>query len=286
MNITSYFNKTNMRDNLFFCKVENSTQFIRFYSDGTVIGVTIETTVINIEKILLWFNKENFNNVFISKGTYYFEGNKLKFELVSSTGKVLYEGYFKDDNTISFSSHSLVNDYKSVSIYTNFKYDNNSFLETEVVNTINLYSGICSLIAIQPIPFADIFILTPTQILMGSKIAKIRGYEISDNSVEIIFKEITGIIGLGVIAQQLSIGAYKTFLPFLGGITTIPLVYGLTFGIGKVVDYYIITKLNGNEIDQKEIQNIFKFSRILGEKEGKEREKQILKESKKPNIIK
>jgi uncharacterized protein (DUF697 family) len=273
-----------MRDSLFFCKGENSTSFIRFYPDGTVIQIPISITDIDIEKILFWTNKENYNNIF-SKGTYYFEDNKLKFELVSNTGKVIYEGYFKD-NTISFSIHSLVNGNKSVKIFTNLKTDNNSFLETEIVDTIHLYSGICSLIAIQPIPFADIFILTPTQILMGSEIAKIRGYEISDNSVEIIFKEITGIIGLGIIAQQLSIGAYKTFLPFLGGITTIPLVYGLTFGIGKVVDYYIITKLNGSEIDHKEIQNIFKFSRKLGEKEGKEREKQILNESKKTNFNK
>lgn len=153
-------------------------------------------------------------------------------------------------------------------------------LESEITNTIRNYSGICAVLAIQPIPFADIFILTPTQILMGKKIASLRGYEITENSIESILKEISGVIGLGIIAQQLLIGAYKTVLPFLGGITTIPAVYGLTYGIGKVMDYYIVAKINGNKINKSEIEKIFKFSRKIGESEGKTKEKEIYARSK------
>jgi uncharacterized protein (DUF697 family) len=148
-------------------------------------------------------------------------------------------------------------------------------LELEINNTIRNYSGICAVLAIQPIPFADILILTPTQILMGKKIASLRGYEIKENSVESILKEISGIIGMGILAQQLVIGAYKTFLPFLGGITTIPVVYGLTYGIGKTMDYYIIAKINGTQINKREIEKIFKSSREIGEREGKSKEKDI-----------
>lgn len=153
-------------------------------------------------------------------------------------------------------------------------------LESEINNTIRIYSGICATLAIQPIPFADIFILTPTQILMGKEIASLRGYEIKENSIESILKEISGVIGMGIIAQQLLIGAYKTVLPFLGGITTIPAVYGLTYGIGKVMDYYIVAKINGNKINKNEIEKIFKFSREIGESEGKTKEKEIYAKSK------
>lgn len=157
-------------------------------------------------------------------------------------------------------------------------------LEIEINNTIKKYSAICAGLAIQPIPFADIFILTPTQILMGKKIADLRGYEIKENSIEIILKEISGIIGMGIIAQQLVIGAYKTFLPFFGAITTIPVVYGLTYGIGKSMDYYINTKINGKPINKSELEKIFKSSREIGEREGKLKEKEIKTSSKKLNL--
>jgi len=159
------------------------------------------------------------------------------------------------------------------------KFDNE--LAIEINNTIKKYSAICAALAIQPIPFADIFILTPTQILMGKKIADIRGYEIKENSIELILKEISGIIGMGIIAQQLVIGAYKTFLPFFGAVTTIPVVYGLTFGIGKSMDYYITAKMNGQQINKSELEKIFKSSREIGEREGKLREKEIQISSKK-----
>lgn len=158
------------------------------------------------------------------------------------------------------------------------KFDNE--LEIEINNTIKKYSAICATLAIQPIPFADIFILTPTQILMGKKIADIRGYKINENSIELILKEISGIIGMGIIAQQLVIGAYKTFLPFFGAITTIPAVYGLTYGIGKSMDHYITTKINGNQINKSELEKIFKSSREIGEREGKLKEKEIQATSK------
>lgn len=159
------------------------------------------------------------------------------------------------------------------------KFDNQK--EIEINNTIKKYSAVCAALAIQPIPFADIFILTPTQILMGKKIADLRGYEIKENTIELILKEISGIIGMGLIAQQLVIGAYKTFLPFFGGITTIPVVYGLTYGIGKVMDYYIISKINGYQINKSEIEKIFKSSREIGEREGELKEKEIQATSKK-----
>lgn len=159
--------------------------------------------------------------------------------------------------------------------------NSNTTSDIEVLNIIQFYSGVCAVIAIQPIPFADIFILTPTQIIMGNKIAKARGYEISENSIKNILKEISGIIGMGVIAQQLIIGAYKTFLPFLGGITTIPVVYGLTFGIGKVMDFYILANINGEMINKSDVANLFKISQKEGKQEGKQRENQIIAESKK-----
>lgn len=126
----------------------------------------------------------------------------------------------------------------------------------EKVNKLLLrFAGLCGAIAVQPIPFADIFILTPIQLYMGTLIAEARGYKFSMSQ---IYKEILGLIGLAYLAQQTAIGLYKTILPFLGAITTIPLVFVLTYAIGKVMDYYFVSKTHGKKISKDDLIKAFK----------------------------
>ena len=126
----------------------------------------------------------------------------------------------------------------------------------EKVNKLLLrFAGLCGAIAVQPIPFADIFILTPIQLYMGTLIAEARGHKFSMSQ---IYKEILGLIGLAYLAQQTAIGLYKTILPFLGAITTIPLVFVLTYAIGKVMDYYFVSKTQGKKISKDDLIKAFK----------------------------
>ena len=126
----------------------------------------------------------------------------------------------------------------------------------EKVNKLLLrFAGLCGAIAVQPIPFADIFILTPIQLYMGTLIAEARGHKFSMSQ---IYKEILGLIGLAYLAQQTAIGLYKTILPFLGAITTIPLVFVLTYAIGKVMDYYFVTKTQGKKLSKDDLIKAFK----------------------------
>ena len=156
----------------------------------------------------------------------------------------------------------------------------NSFLtiklkpqDEKVTKIIKITSVVCAGLAIQPIPFADIFILTPMQGLMGSRIAAVRGIPISNNdSIETI-KQILGTIGLGLTAQQLVIGGYKTFIPFAGGLFTIPIVFGLTYGIGRVMDQYFINRSKGRILNRDELRKIFKQGKKEGKEEGKEHKK-------------
>ena len=120
------------------------------------------------------------------------------------------------------------------------------------------FAGICGAIAVQPIPFADIFILTPIQLYMGTLIAEARGYKFSMSE---IYKEILGLISLAYLAQQTAIGLYKTILPFLGAITTIPLVFILTYAIGKVMDYYFVSKTEGKKVTKDDLIKAFKEAR-------------------------
>lgn len=147
--------------------------------------------------------------------------------------------------------------------------------DEKVTRICTVFGTTCAAVAVQPIPFADIFVLTPLQAFMGKKIADIRGYNISEAGAKEIFIELSGLVGLGFLSQQLVIGAYKTVLPFLGGFTTIPLVFGLTFGMGKVMDHYFEKKIKGEKIDPEMIKAVFQKARAEGKKKADENKEEI-----------
>ena len=150
--------------------------------------------------------------------------------------------------------------------------------EKKVDKLLIFFSSACAATAAQPIPFADIFILTPMQLYMGTLIAEARGYKFSMSE---IYKEILGVIGLAYLAQQTAIGLYKTILPFFGAITTIPLVFVLTYAIGKVMDFYFVSKAQGRKLTKDDLMNFFKQARKDAKKNfTKEEIKKKTKEAK------
>ena len=152
--------------------------------------------------------------------------------------------------------------------------------EQKIDRVVHLGCSTCAAVAIQPIPFADIFVLTPLQALMGMKIANVHGLKISDQEARESVKQLFAVMGLGLIAQQLAIGAYKTVLPFLGAITTIPLVYGLTYAIGRTIDAYFRAKAQGRSLDDATLTEIFRKARKAGEAEGRKQRAEVQAQSK------
>lgn len=133
--------------------------------------------------------------------------------------------------------------------------------DAKVQHIIKISASVCAALAIQPIPFADIFVLTPLQTLMGERIGAIRGFPISKKQSSDLLKEIAGVAGLGLLAQQLALGAYKVGLPGLAGFTTIPLVFGLTYAIGQVMNEYFKRKVKGEQLSKDEIKKHFDRAR-------------------------
>lgn len=134
---------------------------------------------------------------------------------------------------------------------------------------IHIFSVTCAAVAVQPIPFADIFVLTPIQAYMGVRLSAIRGMPLSDKEATDLLKEISGVVGLGMVAQQIALGLYKVGLPFLAGFTTIPLVYGLTYAIGRIMDYYLEKKSKRQTLSNADLKKLWRKFR----KEGKQRAK-------------
>jgi uncharacterized protein (DUF697 family) len=132
--------------------------------------------------------------------------------------------------------------------------------DAKVNKITHICCATCSAVAVQPIPFADYFILTPIQIYMGSRIAAIREVPMSDADVSIVMKEIFGALGMGFVAQQVALGVWKFVIPGASGFMTIPIVYGLTFAIMRVMDSYFIAKAAKIVLTQSEMRNIWKNS--------------------------
>jgi uncharacterized protein (DUF697 family) len=110
---------------------------------------------------------------------------------------------------------------------------------------------------------------------MGVRLSAIRGMPLSDAEASDLIKEILGVVGLGMVVQQIALGLYKVGLPFLAGFTTIPLVYGLTYAIGRVMDFYLERKSRGQTVSNADLKAMWKKSRSEGEENAKNAKDEI-----------
>lgn len=141
-------------------------------------------------------------------------------------------------------------------------------IDDKVSQITHIACAACAGVAIQPIPFADIFILTPIQAYMGSRIAAIRGVPVSEAEASDLVKEILGVIGMGLAAQQVAIGIWKTVIPGAGGFMTIPIVYGLSYAIMRVMDAYFEAKAGGRKLSPEQIKALWSSAKAEGERRG------------------
>ncbi|PTA68262.1 hypothetical protein C8263_09020 [Deinococcus arcticus] len=105
----------------------------------------------------------------------------------------------------------------------------------EVIKSAALLSGA---IAVEPIPFADMLLITPVQGKMVLHIGKIYGFDITPERSLEIAREIGVTIAYGMAARQVMRGLAKLALPVIGGLITAPAVYGWTFALGRLAQNY------------------------------------------------
>lgn len=160
-----------------------------------------------------------------------------------------------------------INQLKNLLIesFTNIEKDNSIPVEDKISTIIHTTSIGCAIIAVQPIPFADALILTPIQMVMIGHMTNIMKAD--------ALLTISSAIGVGFLAQQGILGLYKTVVPFIAGVTTIPMVYAATFAIGKVAQLVISKQLKNEKISKDKIKSAYKT--IVKEKEKEIKEKDI-----------
>ena len=94
--------------------------YLRFYQDGSVIGVTTAGKPANL---VPWFKKENKTPY---KGRYTLSDSTIKFSMTSEQGDVTYEGKLTADNKLMLTVKSLINKYEGKEEY--------AFMKMEAIN--------------------------------------------------------------------------------------------------------------------------------------------------------
>ena len=120
-----------------------------------------------------------------------------------------------------------------------------------------------SAVAVQPIPFVDIVLISPIQIALVQAIGRIHGHKLDKRSI----LEMLNTFGASILSQNIILSAAK-FIPFVGWILSISMAYALTYAIAEVSDIYF---RSGRTVDIEELKQIFK--RIYKEKKT-EKEKE------------
>lgn len=187
---------------------------------------------------------------------------------ISQEQKAKAEGE-KEKNALAYILKAIVND-PSIPYHT------------KINSVIALGSASCAIIAVQPIPFADIFILTPVQMVMIYYLNKIISDD-ADIDAGSLLTTLAAVAGWGLVAQQVVLGLYKTILPFMGGFTTIPLVYGATSAIGYMAVKMLERKAKYKDFDPNNLtpQQRQEFERVAEQaKKDAKRNKQSLGELK------
>lgn len=107
-----------------------------------------------------------------------------------------------------------------------------------------------------PLPFADIWTITPVQMAMVQAIGNIYGYKLEGKNLKAVFGTVAG----GWLGQQVCLALFKIGLPGAGGIGGAGFVWVWTHAMGKVAEQYFISgmKLSKDEIDEarkREVRN-------------------------------
>lgn len=119
----------------------------------------------------------------------------------------------------------------------------------EVIKSAALLSGA---IAVEPIPFADMLLITPVQAKMVLHIGKIYGFDITPARAAEIAQELGATVAYGLVARQVMRGLAKLALPVIGGLITAPAVYGWTFALGRVAQNHFERRRMGLPPERKE----------------------------------
>jgi class 3 adenylate cyclase/uncharacterized protein (DUF697 family) len=135
---------------------------------------------------------------------------------------------------------------------------------------------VAALLWIQPLPFLDNLSILPLYVYMIIKIASLYGEELDVDSGFTFIKKIIAAIWLSYLALHVSIGFTKIILPIVAGYAIIPINFGITFWLGKIVSMYYYSQDFWVQLSNKEMKNLFKDKRLAWKNMAEKQKETIL----------
>ncbi|WP_425147646.1 YcjF family protein [Deinococcus sp.] len=132
----------------------------------------------------------------------------------------------------------------------NFAVDPQKSVDENAEEVIRGAALLCGAIAVEPLPFADLLLITPMQIKMVLHVGKIYGFEVTPERAREIVQELGVTVAYGIAARQVMRGLAKLALPLIGGLITAPAVYGWTYALGRLAQTYFENKRAGLPFSQ------------------------------------
>ena len=135
--------------------------------------------------------------------------------------------------------------------------DDPSIPEDEKINIIIHATALLStVLAMQPIPGLDIFFFTPVQVASAMAISRVMGDPLGKNGAGEIVTSVLGVVGLGLVAEQVFLIGAKLVLPIFGGIALIPLLYATSYGLGYTIRAALEARRNHQILSDDELRRI------------------------------
>ena len=134
----------------------------------------------------------------------------------------------------------------------NFDVDPARTMDENAEEVIRSAALLCGAIAVEPLPFADLLLMTPVQIKMVLHVGKVYGFDITPERAREIVQELGVTVAYGMAARQVMRGLAKLALPVIGGLITAPAVYGWTYALGRLSQTYFENKRSGQPFSKVE----------------------------------
>ncbi|AZI42050.1 DUF697 domain-containing protein [Deinococcus psychrotolerans] len=132
----------------------------------------------------------------------------------------------------------------------NFDIDADKSREENAEGVIRNAALLAGAVAVEPLPFADLLLITPLQIKMVLHVGKVYGFEITAERAREIIQELGVTVAYGMVARQVMRSLAKLALPIVGGLITAPAVYGWTYALGRLSEQYFEQKRLGLPFDK------------------------------------
>lgn len=146
----------------------------------------------------------------------------------------------------------------------------------DIDDTIFKFSAVAAILWIQPIPFLDMYSVLPFHIYLLKEIAKKYWIKIRTKESKEIMTTIIWSVWSSYLLSQWVVGVSKIWMIWIWWYIMMPLNFGITYAIWKILSMYFYQKSQWVKATNEEIKELFKYSIKSGKTIAKTEKNKII----------